>query len=106
MGVGLQSKEMRTCSLFFFQIEPSLYRRNAIGGCGHAKPWSHPIRKEMQIDNERLKHAYIQSAHIVSRYGDIYLPIFERLEAEYKKCADRDELLTRAKGISIANKVD
>ncbi len=58
------------------------------------------------MDTEQLRQAYIQSAHIVAKYGDTYLPIFERLETEYKQCVKRDALLTKALDISIANHVD
>ena len=53
-----------------------------------------------------LHKAYIQSAHIISKYGDKYLPIFERIEREYNSAVERDALLTKAKNIAIDNTLD
>jgi hypothetical protein len=62
--------------------------------------------KGIALDTDSLRKIYIQSAHIVSRYGDKYLPIFERLEEEYNLCRKKDALLTKAQSISIDNEVD
>ena len=35
-----------------------------------------------QLSLAQIKRAYHQAAKIVARYGDKYLPIFERLEKE------------------------
>lgn len=53
-----------------------------------------------------LRKAYIQSAHIISKHGEKYLPIFERVEREYKNAVERDALLTKAKNIAIDNTLD
>lgn len=53
-----------------------------------------------------LKKAYMQSANIVAIYGKRYLPIFERLEEEYKSRKQRNDLLTKAIRISKSNRID
>ena len=42
-----------------------------------------------------LKKSYIQAAKIVAVHGDKYLPVFERLEREYKTCKKKRETLRR-----------
>lgn len=58
------------------------------------------------MDTPQIRQTYIQSAHIVSRYGDKYLPIFERLEQEYQNSLNKNALLTKADKIAIDNEVD
>ena len=53
------------------------------------------------ISYKELKKAYIQAAKIVAKYGDKYLPIFKRLEREFKKRQDDIDTLNRA--IKIAS---
>ncbi len=53
-----------------------------------------------------LKKAYLQSANIVAIYGERYLPIFERLEKEYKNRKQKDDILTRAISISKSNHIN
>lgn len=55
-----------------------------------------------QLSLSQIKKAYHQAAKIVARYGDKYLPIFERLENEYQGRKDKIEALKRA--IKIAEK--
>ncbi|MFL0801420.1 MAG: hypothetical protein K6L80_13290 [Agarilytica sp.] len=55
-----------------------------------------------QLSLEQIKRAYHQAAKIVARYGDKYLPIFERLEKEYQSRKDKVKTLNRA--IKIAKK--
>ena len=62
--------------------------------------------KGIALDTDSLRKIYIQSAHIVSRYGDKYLPIFERLELEYQNSLNKNALLTKAEKIAIDNEVD
>ncbi|GAB1256177.1 hypothetical protein NBRC116494_06790 [Aurantivibrio plasticivorans] len=52
------------------------------------------------LTESELKNAYIKAAKIISKYGDIYLPIFERLEQEYQSAKKKSELIKKA--ISIA----
>lgn len=49
-----------------------------------------------QLSLSQIKKAYHQAAKIVARYGDKYLPIFERLENEYQGRKDKIEALKRA----------
>ena len=42
-----------------------------------------------QLSLAQIKRAYHQAAKIVARYGDKYLPIFERLEKEYNDRKDK-----------------
>lgn len=58
------------------------------------EPWKIPM--ENRVSFERLEKTYLVSAKIVSKYGETYLPIFERLEAEYKKRIKTKEALQRA----------
>ncbi len=55
-----------------------------------------------QLSLAQIKRAYHQAAKIVARYGDKYLPIFERLEKEYQSRKDKVKTLNRA--IKIAEK--
>lgn len=55
-----------------------------------------------QLSLSQIKKAYYQAAKIVAQHGDKYLPIFERLENEYKDRKDKIEALNRA--IKIAEK--
>lgn len=53
-----------------------------------------------------IETAYIQAAKIVDRYGDVYLPIFERLEMERETYIKTEEMLTRAKRIAMTNSIE
>ena len=59
-----------------------------------------------EISFSELKKAYLQSANIVAVYGERYLPIFERLEKEYKNRKQKDDILTRAISISKSNHIN
>lgn len=43
------------------------------------------MNKDNKVSYKQLKKAYLQAAKIVALHGEKYLPIFERLEKEYKK---------------------
>lgn len=43
-----------------------------------------------------LEQAVVLAARIVARYGDIYLPLFERLEHDLHVLRTKAERLTRA----------
>lgn len=58
-----------------------------------------------RIATSELKKAYIESAHIVARHGEKYLPIFERLKHEYENRKKESELLTVARSISKSNDI-
>ncbi len=54
----------------------------------------------MNMDNKvsykQLKKTYLQAAKIVALHGEKYLPIFERLEKEYKERKKQVNTLNRA----------
>ncbi len=52
-----------------------------------------------KVPYDTLKNAYIHVEKIVSIYGEKYLPIFERLEEEYREKKQRDAL---SRAIEIA----
>jgi len=58
------------------------------------------------VSFSELKKAYLQSANIVAIYGERYLPIFERLEEEYKSRKLKSDILTRAISISKSHNID
>ena len=54
-----------------------------------------------------LERAYIIAAEIVQRYGDTYLPIFERLHIEMQKLRQKQDLKDIAMNIAnIRPKID
>jgi len=57
-----------------------------------------------KVPYKSLKKAYIQAATIVSLYGDKYLPIFERLEKEYRARKKQRDALSRAIEIAQSDK--
>jgi hypothetical protein len=54
------------------------------------------------VTDEELKKAYQTAALVVAKYGDTYLPIFERLEREYEARMQSKKAIDRAKAISIS----
>ncbi len=54
-----------------------------------------------EISDIDLKNAYIQSAQIVAKYGDKYLPIFERIENEFNKRKEESATMKRAIDIAL-----
>lgn len=63
------------------------------------------------MDNDPLsltdiKLIYQQAADIVAMHGEAYLPIFERIEREYKSQMKNRDVLTRAIQISKSKTVD
>ncbi len=57
-----------------------------------------------KVPYDKLKNAYIQAAKIVSLYGEKYLPIFERLEKEYRARTKQIDTLNRAIKIAQSDK--
>lgn len=55
------------------------------------------------ISDHDLKNAYIKAARIVACHGDLYLPIFERLEMELKNREKKNLALKRALDVAIKN---
>lgn len=60
------------------------------------------INKE-DITIELLEECYVIMAHIVTEYGAVYLPIFERLQNEIGTRKTQHVLLTKAFQISVDN---
>ena len=54
---------------------------------------------EHSISDQEIKRAYEQAAKFVALYGSKYLPIFERMEQEYKNRKKEKASLTRAEHI-------
>ncbi|MCK4841519.1 MAG: hypothetical protein KAT04_06510 [Methylococcales bacterium] len=57
---------------------------------------SKAINMENKVSYKQLKKAYLQAAKIVALHGEKYLPIFERLEKEYKERKKQVSTLNRA----------
>jgi Skp family chaperone for outer membrane proteins len=55
------------------------------------------------ISDNDLRKAYIQAATIVAKYGDKYLPLFKRLEAEFNKRKEETEAMNRALDIAFSS---
>ena len=51
---------------------------------------------DREISEEEIQEAYRQAAVIVAKYGDVYLPIFERLETEIREIKKQKTLLKKA----------
>lgn len=41
--------------------------------------------KKIKISNENIEQAYTASAILVEKFGEVYLPIFERMHEEIEK---------------------
>ena len=52
------------------------------------------------VSDDELKKAYETAALVVTKYGDKYLPIFERLEREYEARMQNKKAMDRAKAIT------
>ncbi|MGE0132392.1 MAG: hypothetical protein AB7U82_30285 [Blastocatellales bacterium] len=50
----------------------------------------------MTETEQELEHAVVLAARIVARYGDLYLPVFERLENDLNAARANEERLSRA----------
>ena len=48
------------------------------------------------VSDEELERAYFKMARIIERYGEKYLPIFERLEKELNERKAKNSLMQRA----------
>jgi len=54
------------------------------------------VDMESKVSYKQLKKAYLQAAKIVALHGEKYLPIFERLETEFRKRKKQVDTLNRA----------
>ncbi len=59
--------------------------------------------KNEEITYQHIKDAYIKAAKIVSDYGEVYLPIFERMEKELKAAEKKQSAINRAFEIAKEN---
>lgn len=50
----------------------------------------------MGVAERELEEAVVLAARIVARYGDRYLPVFERLESELRNVRSGSALMSRA----------
>lgn len=57
-----------------------------------------------QVPFSDLKKAYLQAAQIVTSHGEKYIPIFERLEMEYKERVHQIDAVNRARQL-LENKL-
>lgn len=57
---------------------------------------------EHRISDIDLNNAYVQAAQIVAKYGDKYLPIFERLENEYFERKKKTATMERAMEVAFS----
>ena len=58
---------------------------------------------ESDISFDVLKESYQFMAHIVTEYGDVYFPIFEKLHQELERSKKRQCLLKTAFKVSVDN---
>lgn len=49
-----------------------------------------------EVSDKDLKKAFEVAAKVVAKYGETYLPIFERLEQEYQSRKETKKVLERA----------
>lgn len=49
-----------------------------------------------EVSDKDLKKAFEVAAKVVAKYGETYLPIFERLEQEYQSRQETKKVLERA----------
>ena len=59
----------------------------------------HELKKK-DITDELLEECYLALAFIVDRYGEVYLPIFERLHLEIEERKKTKALLKEARQLS------
>lgn len=54
------------------------------------------------ITIEQLREAYQIAAEVVARYGDAYLPVFNRLHQEMEKVKEMERMKSLALNVAIA----
>lgn len=59
-----------------------------------------------KVTNSQLNRAYLIAAHVVSKHGERYLPIFERLKRERDNRKKENNLLTAAQMLSKSIDID
>lgn len=61
---------------------------------------SAPMIEDHEVTNEQLRECYAVMAEVITRYGDLYLPIFERIHRELEARKERQALLDKALKLS------
>ncbi|MEW8332985.1 MAG: hypothetical protein AB2692_18770 [Candidatus Thiodiazotropha sp.] len=64
------------------------------------------IKMDDLISETKIETAYIQAAKIVSKYGEKYLPIFERLENELHERRKRSAIIKRVYEVALRTEID
>ena len=59
-----------------------------------------PVIEDHEITDEQLRECYAVMAEVITRYGDCYLPIFERIHKELETRKERQALLDKALKLS------
>lgn len=59
-----------------------------------------------EVTLERLRAALVLAAYVVARHGDVYAPILDRLEKEYKEAEAKGRPIDRARRILEAYTFD
>jgi hypothetical protein len=63
---------------------------------------SRSARQHEPVTVEELEHALVLLAHIMAMDGDVYAPIFERLDRELYAARQRRDTMARAREIAQA----
>lgn len=63
----------------------------------------HAEMTEAPITEARLRCALVAAAYIVTTHGDVYAPIFERLEREHEQIKREQDPLSRARRLLSAH---
>lgn len=58
-----------------------------------------PARADERMTAQRVERALIVAAELVDLYGEVYAPIFERLEAEFIELRRRETAIERARQV-------
>lgn len=58
------------------------------------------FKKKTDISYQDIKKAYEVAALVVTKYGEVYLPLFERLQSELEDHQRKQKLVDKAKKIA------
>jgi hypothetical protein len=61
-----------------------------------------PINQTSQTSIQELEHALKIAAKVVAMYGEVYLPIFSRLQNELVKAKEADKMKTLALELALS----
>lgn len=59
-----------------------------------------PVIEDHEVTDEQLRECYAVMAEVITRYGDSYLPIFERIHKELEVRKERQTLIDEALRLS------